>query len=115
MSTEYCLADLDTVIILLTFSKKNHGWQLVWTSKLVNSTVRLLTHVLCKPTHSFFKLFIATMYNSLQTSFSRFMKNWPNMGHVWGTPTKSPSMGYTLFYQIPQKDGIHMLLEIYQK
>ncbi len=32
-------------------------------------TVRLLTHVLCKPTHFFFLSFIATMSYSLQTRY----------------------------------------------
>ncbi len=32
-------------------------------------TVRLLTHVLCKPTHFFFHSFIATMSYSLQTRY----------------------------------------------
>ncbi len=39
-------------------------------------TVRLLTHVLCKPTHFFFHPFIATMSYSLQTSFDSVMKDW---------------------------------------
>ncbi len=41
-------------------------------------TVRLLTHVLCKPTHFFFQLFRATTSNSLQTRFNRVMKDWPD-------------------------------------
>ncbi len=51
----------------------------------------LLTHVLCKPTNSFFQSFIATMSNSLQASFTRFMKNGLDKYHVWGTLTSSPS------------------------
>ncbi len=39
-------------------------------------TVRLLTHVLCKPTHFFFHSFIATMSYSLQTSFNSAEKDW---------------------------------------
>ncbi len=54
-------------------------------------TVRLLTHVLCKPTDFFFHSFIATMSYSLQTSFSSLMKDWADKCHVWGTPTRSPS------------------------
>ncbi len=54
-------------------------------------TVRLLTHVLCKPTHFFFHSFIATMPYSLQTSFNSLMKDWADKYHVWGTPTWSPS------------------------
>ncbi len=54
-------------------------------------TVRLLTHVLCKPTHFCFHSFIATMSYSLQTSFSYVMKDWADKYHVWGTPTRSPS------------------------
>ncbi len=37
-------------------------------------TVRLLTRVLCKPTLFVFQILIATMYNSLQTSFNRALK-----------------------------------------
>ncbi len=47
-------------------------------------TVRLLTHVLHKPTHSFFHSFIATMSYSLQTSFNSLMKDWADKYHVWG-------------------------------
>ncbi len=54
-------------------------------------TVRLLTHVLCKPTHFFFHSFKATMSYSLQTSFNSVMKDWADKYHVWGTPTRSPS------------------------
>ncbi len=54
-------------------------------------TVRLLTHVFCKPTHFFFHSFIATMSYSLQTSFNSLMKDWADKYHVWGTPTRSPS------------------------
>ncbi len=54
-------------------------------------TVRLLTHVLCKPTHFFFHLFIATMSYSLQTSFYSVMKDWADKYHVWDAPTRSPS------------------------
>ncbi len=42
-------------------------------------TVRLLTHVHCKPTHFVFQLVKATMSNSLQTSFNRVMHDWPDM------------------------------------
>ncbi len=54
-------------------------------------TVRLLTHVLCKPAHFFFHSFIATMSYPLQTSFISVMKGWADKYHVWGTPTRSPS------------------------
>ncbi len=54
-------------------------------------TVRLLTHVLCKPTHFFFPSFIATISYSLQTSFNSLMKDWADKYHVWGTPTRSTS------------------------
>ncbi len=59
------------------------------TEKII--TVRLLTHVLWKPTHFFFHSFIATMSYSLQTSFNSVMKDWADKCHVWGTPTRSPS------------------------
>ncbi len=39
-----------------------------WRPSLI--TVRLLTHVLCKPTHFFFHSFITTMSYSLKTSFN---------------------------------------------
>ncbi len=42
----------------------------------VSVTVRLLTHVLCKPPLFFFQLFIATMSDSLQSNFSSVMKDW---------------------------------------
>ncbi len=49
-------------------------------------TVRLLTHVLCKPTHFFFHSSIATMSYSLPTSFNSLIKDWADKYHVWGTP-----------------------------
>ncbi len=55
------------------------------------TTVRLLTHVLCKPTHFFFHSFIAAMSYSLQTSSNSLMKDWADKYHLWGTPTRSPS------------------------
>ncbi len=55
------------------------------------STVRLLTHAHCKPTHFFFHSFIATIPYSPQTSFNSVMKDWVDKYHVWGTPTRSPS------------------------
>ncbi len=39
---------------------------------------------------SFFHLFIATMSNSLQTSFNRVMKDWPDKYHIWGPPPAHP-------------------------
>ncbi len=36
--------------------------------------MRLLTHVLCKPTHLIFHSFIATISYSLQTNFNSAMK-----------------------------------------
>ncbi len=50
------------------------------------STMHLLTHVLCQPTR-FFQLFIDAMFNSLQTSFSNIMKDWPDKRHAWVTPS----------------------------
>ncbi len=52
----------------------------------IKGTVRLLTHVLCKPTHFFFHSFIATISYSLQISFNSVMKDWADKYHVWGTP-----------------------------
>ncbi len=43
--------------------------------KYDGSTVRLLTHVLYKRPHFVFQLLIATMSNSIQTSFNRVMKD----------------------------------------
>ncbi len=57
-------------------------------------TVRLLTHVLCKPTHFFFHSFRATMSYSLQTSFNSVIKGWADKFHVWGTPTRSSSRSH---------------------
>ncbi len=51
------------------------------------STVRLLTHVLCKQTHFFFQLIIATKPNSIQTSFNREINTTygvPPQGHLQG-------------------------------
>ncbi len=45
-------------------------------------TVRLLTHVLCKPTHFCFHSFIATMSYSLQTSFGSVMKDCADKYHA---------------------------------
>ncbi len=55
------------------------------------TTARLLTHVLCKPTHFFFRSFIATMSYPLQTSFNNVTKDWADTFHVCGTPTRSSS------------------------
>ncbi len=57
----------------------------------IQTTVRLLTLVLCKQTHFFFHSFIATMSYCLQTSFNSVMKDWADKYHVWGTSTRSPS------------------------
>ncbi len=62
----------------------------VWDS-IIPITVRLLTHVLSKPTHFFFHSFIATISYSLQTSFSSVMKDRADKYPVWGTPTRSSS------------------------
>ncbi len=60
-----------------------------WMSWLVGlirkTTVRLLTHVLCKPIQLFFHSFIAAMPYSLQTGFSSVMKDWADNYHVWVT------------------------------
>ncbi len=58
-------------------------------------TVRLLTHVLCKPTHFFFHSFVATMSYSLQTSFNSLMKDCADKYHVWGTPPRGHLQGQT--------------------
>ncbi len=56
-----------------------------WSNPSVDRyTVRLLTHVLCKPIHFFFQSFIATMSYSLQTSFNSLKKDWADKYHVWG-------------------------------
>ncbi len=65
--------------------------RIFWQSNGLAFTVRLLTHVLCKPTHFFFHSFIATMSSSLQTSFNSVMNNWIHKFYVRGTPTMSPS------------------------
>ncbi len=61
------------------------------TYNFLYSTVRLLTHVLCKPPLFFFQLFIPTKSDSLQTNISSAMKDWADKYHVWGTPSRSPS------------------------
>ncbi len=55
----------------------------LWRSAVTITKVRLLTHVLCKPTHFFFHSFIATISYSLQTSFNSLMKDWADKYHVW--------------------------------
>ncbi len=69
---------------------EHHGGVRQHFGKIV-PTVRLLTHVLCKPTHFFFHSFIATMSYCFQTSFISVMKAWADKYHVWDTPTRSPS------------------------
>ncbi len=80
-------------VIVQDFEKNVRFSEILSMSKFPHytNTVRLLTHVICKPTHFFFHTFIATMSYSLQTSFNRAMKDWPDKYHVWGTPTRSPS------------------------
>ncbi len=48
-------------------------------------TVRLLTHVHCKPRLFFLHSFIVTMLYCLRTSFTGVMKDWADKYHVWGT------------------------------
>ncbi len=48
----------------------------------ITLTVRLLTHVHCKPTQFFFHAFTATMSYSLQTSFNSVMKDWAHKYNV---------------------------------
>ncbi len=62
------------------------------------STVRLQTHVLCKPTHFFFT-FIATISYFLQTSFNSIMKHWADKYRVWGTPARSPSRSNSRYFK----------------
>ncbi len=75
-------------------------------------TVRLPTHVLCKPTHFFFNSFIATMPYSLQTSFNSGMKDWTDKFHALGTPTRSSSRSnaleliQTLYAQNDKENGV---------
>ncbi len=38
------------------------------------------------PRHFFYQLFIATNFNSLQTSCNSAMKDWPDKYQVWFTP-----------------------------
>ncbi len=59
--------------------------------------MRLLTHVLCKPTHFFFHSFIPTMSYSLQTSFNSVMKDWTDKFHALGIPTSSSSRSNTVY------------------
>ncbi len=68
-----------------------YGANIIVLKTFIRHTVRLLTHVLCKPTHFFFHSFIATMSYSRQTSFNSLPKDWADKYLVWGTPTRSPS------------------------
>ncbi len=56
------------------------------------NTVRLLTHVLGKPTHFFFQLSIATMFISLQASFNSVMEDWPK-NTMYGVPPQGHLQG----------------------
>ncbi len=55
-------------------------------------TVRLIIHVLCEPAHFVLQSFIATVSQSIQTSFKSVMKDLPDKYHVRGTPTRSSLM-----------------------
>ncbi len=66
---------------LLSFTK--YEQRCMFDPSLIN-TVRLLTHVLCKPTHFFFHSFIATMSHSPQISLSSVMKDWADICYIWG-------------------------------
>ncbi len=57
-------------------------------------TVRLLTHVHCKPTHFFFHSFLATMSYTLQTSFNSLMKDWADK-YMYGVPPRGHLQGQT--------------------
>ncbi len=50
------------------------------------SILRLLTRVLCKPIHHFFKLHIASTLNSHHTSSNSVTQDWSDKYHVWGAP-----------------------------
>ncbi len=50
----------------LSFRNVRHYYPectLLWCAYCIPRTVRLLTHVLCKPTHFFFHSFIVTVHN----------------------------------------------------
>ncbi len=57
-------------------------------------TVRMLTHVLCKPTRFFFHSFIATMCYPLQTSFNSVMKDWADKA-MYGVQPRCHLQGQT--------------------
>ncbi len=80
--------DNKSTCFLFHYSKK-HIYICYWRIFVV-CTVRLLTHVLCKPTHFLFHSFIAVMSYSLQTRFGIVTTDWADKYHVWGTPTRSP-------------------------
>ncbi len=70
--------------------------------------VRLLTNVLWKPTRFFYQLFIATLSNSLQTSFNSVLKDWPDKYHVCVTSTRIVK---THFFSLLKGTYIHVLLQ----
>ncbi len=100
---------------------------LISDSSAATCTVCLLVHVLCRPTHFLFQLFIATMSKQvsivLRNIGSINTTHWvPPQGHIQGqTPVVyifrliSCLKGFTLFYHILHKGGMHMSLEITKK
>ncbi len=90
---DFCCDLVQRTSSVITLLQVLYSFTFAWKSSHIENihTVRLLTHVLCKPTHFFFHSFIATISYSLQTSFNSLMKDWADKYHVWGTPTRSPS------------------------
>ncbi len=76
---------------LISASEKTDLYLAMCWQRYCRYTVRLLTHVLCNPTHFFLHSFLATMSYSLQTCFSSVMKDWADKYHAKGTPTRSSS------------------------
>ncbi len=85
-SPNVCFGTLSYVYINLI-----PGQHSLYPDELHLLTMRLLAHVLCKPTHFFFLSFKPTMPYSLQTSFNSVMKDMADKYHVRGAPTGSPS------------------------
>ncbi len=79
-----------------------------WNEYVNVCTVRLLTHVLCKPTHFFFHSFKATMSFSLQTNFNSVMKDWTDKFHALGTPTRLNSRKFKHAFFHTKKEHIYM-------
>ncbi len=95
MVADACAGDWELDLVCLYYGVLECTIVLRPLDHMLKHTVRLLTHVPCKPTYFFFHSFIVTMSYSLQTSFNRVMEDWPVKYHVWGSPPQGHLQGLT--------------------